>query len=519
MRHLVEYSNFDKQSPSYETPISQLLEFVINSDQSTPLKKLLTAKYSVDGKYILIENKTFRLSDGNEVDIPVNEEAWTLSDTLHTITDVASGVADFIVPGSGAIVDIANCLSYFIEGSFKTNETEKWSLWIMGLITGGMALMPGPMQALGVGIKNAIKTGAKITNKAMLKAIKFIYSNIGWLLKKIKELLPQWLKNKLVSTTVGKWGKRLETVVNEIVAKAEEKLAKIVGESVGEEGVELATTGVATRLLIPATSKLAKETTSQVSKLAVVTAKSTLDSKVGLMILNKMGINQSTKLSIGGASHNFKYIADDIIELGYANVVAGSTATRMTIMQWLNKFVFKSAQRKMMVDDKTIVVPIILKFLLNVFRPDGTVDVEKVKKQPPIPINQTEEDLAYLNKVIAKEQGPGQYTVNQDVAIIQRGLVKLGYDLGRFKSVLDSKVKDGSDGRYGPKTKASLVQFQNDINIDPKFKGTMNIATAKAISKALKEKGDADAKSISDKIDSILKRELPGQGISLQPKK
>ena len=117
----------------------QLLEMFASTSQCPqvidrvlrPLEKLKQCKFTPDGKYVVYEGKAYNTTNGEEV--PINE-SWTLSDILHTGADVLSMGLDFVIPGSGAVVDTLNALSYIIEAQFKSNE-EKDSLDLMAAIT------------------------------------------------------------------------------------------------------------------------------------------------------------------------------------------------------------------------------------------------------------------------------------------------------------------------------------------------------------------------------------------------
>ena len=117
----------------------QLLELFANTTQYPqvidkvlrPLEKLKECKFTPDGKYVVYRGKAYKTANGEEV--PINE-SWTLSDILHTGADVLSVGLDFVIPGSGAVVDTLNALSYIIEAQFKSNE-EKDSLYLMAAIT------------------------------------------------------------------------------------------------------------------------------------------------------------------------------------------------------------------------------------------------------------------------------------------------------------------------------------------------------------------------------------------------
>ena len=108
----------------------------IVKDEVRPLQKLLECKYTPDGKYIMYENKIYSCQTGEEVPIM---EGWSISDILHTGADLLSAGMDFVIPGSGAIVDALNALSYIIEAQFKPAE-ERDSLYTMAAITFAFAI-------------------------------------------------------------------------------------------------------------------------------------------------------------------------------------------------------------------------------------------------------------------------------------------------------------------------------------------------------------------------------------------
>lgn len=68
----------------------------------------------------------------NQDAYPLNEE-W-ISDALHLIGDVAAAAADMVVPGSGAVIDVANLLAYLVEASLTTDQNEKTKLSISAVI-------------------------------------------------------------------------------------------------------------------------------------------------------------------------------------------------------------------------------------------------------------------------------------------------------------------------------------------------------------------------------------------------
>lgn len=81
--------------------------------------------------------------------LPIEE--GLLSDILHGIGDVSAAVADVVVPGSGAVIDFINMLSYFAEAHFSNDSLEKTKLIISGFIQAFAIL--DPINAITVGLK------------------------------------------------------------------------------------------------------------------------------------------------------------------------------------------------------------------------------------------------------------------------------------------------------------------------------------------------------------------------------
>ena len=79
---------------------------------------------------------------------PINEGfldsigVTNLSDVLHLVGDVAAGVADVVVPGSGAVLDFINMMSYFIQASLSNVDADKLKYILSGLIQAFMLFDP-----------------------------------------------------------------------------------------------------------------------------------------------------------------------------------------------------------------------------------------------------------------------------------------------------------------------------------------------------------------------------------------
>jgi hypothetical protein len=200
-----------------------------------PLEKLKKCLFTSDGKYVVYEGKAYNAINGNEV--PINEE-WTLSDILHTGADVLSMGLDFVIPGSGAVVDVLNALSYIIEAQFKS-AAEKDSLYLMAAITFAFVVLPGPLQAIATPLKRAVKTGAGFASKAVVKGLKIIGGILDTLLLKLPSKINAALKSPLAKNILGKYAGKISGFFKSFSERIKSILGKLTGKT-GKEGVEKA---------------------------------------------------------------------------------------------------------------------------------------------------------------------------------------------------------------------------------------------------------------------------------------
>ena len=200
-----------------------------------PLEKLKKCLFTSDGKYVVYEGKAYNAINGNEV--PINEE-WTLSDILHTGADVLSMGMDFVIPGSGAVVDVLNALSYIIEAQFKS-AAEKDSLYLMAAITFAFVVLPGPLQAIATPLKRAVKTGAGFASKAVVKGLKIIGGILDTLLLKLPSKINAALKSPLAKNILGKYAGKISGFFKSFSERIKSILGKLTGKT-GKEGVEKA---------------------------------------------------------------------------------------------------------------------------------------------------------------------------------------------------------------------------------------------------------------------------------------
>jgi hypothetical protein len=199
---------------------------LLSEDIKRPLQKLMECKFTTDGKYVIYEGKAFLISNGEQV--PINEE-WSLSDILHTGADILSMGLDFVIPGSGAVVDVLNAVSYIIEGQFK-GEKERDSLYLMAVITFGFVLLPGPLQAIAIPLKRAIKTGAGMTSKVVIDGLKIIGDSLNTLLVGIPSQVNSALKSPLAKNIMGKWSTKISGFIDNFTTRIKQLLSKLTNK-------------------------------------------------------------------------------------------------------------------------------------------------------------------------------------------------------------------------------------------------------------------------------------------------
>lgn len=204
---------------------------IIRKDNIRPIEKLSECKVTNDGQYVIFDNQAYSCITGEKV--PINE-AWTLSDILHTGADIASIGMDFVIPGSGAVIDVLNAISYIIEGQFKPNK-EKDSLYLMALITFAFVLLPGPLQAISVPLKKAIKNGVGLNSKVVVDGIKIINNSLNNLLNRIPLQVSNALKSPLAKKIIGKWKNKISGFISNFTKRIKELLSSLpfnVGSSI-----------------------------------------------------------------------------------------------------------------------------------------------------------------------------------------------------------------------------------------------------------------------------------------------
>jgi hypothetical protein len=144
-----------------------------------------------------------------------------VSDTLHFITDLVAIGSDLVAPGSGAVVDIVNAISYFIESQYLEEDVEKSIAIVAGLVTLGSIALMGPLEALSVEAKVLL---AKIREGVVKSATPAAISLARSAAKKLIPLLTNITK---ISASIG------DTIVNLVVKAADSRVGKWASSKFG----------------------------------------------------------------------------------------------------------------------------------------------------------------------------------------------------------------------------------------------------------------------------------------------
>jgi hypothetical protein len=148
-------------------------------------------------------------------------EAWTASDILHTIGDVVSAASDCVWPGSGAVVDIIQAITYFLESANTENYVESASSAIAGIVSVASLALVGPMQAIATEAKGLLKivkegvskgaskvqiSAAKSASTKLVKFLQGLVSSASSISAKIVSLVKDAAETKLGSWVIQKFG-------------------------------------------------------------------------------------------------------------------------------------------------------------------------------------------------------------------------------------------------------------------------------------------------------------------------
>jgi hypothetical protein len=156
-----------------------------------------------------------------ESDNQTLNEDWSTSDILHTVGDVVSAASDCIWPGSGAVVDIVQAITYFLESANTEDYVESSSSAIAGIVSLASLALVGPMQMLAVEAKGLLKvvrdgvskgasklqiSAAKTASTKLIKFLKGIVSSASTIATKISGLVTGAAETKLGSWVIQKFG-------------------------------------------------------------------------------------------------------------------------------------------------------------------------------------------------------------------------------------------------------------------------------------------------------------------------
>jgi hypothetical protein len=142
-------------------------------------------------------------------------EDWDLGDWAHLTADVVSAVADSVVPGSGAIIDLIHSISYWIQAELTQSPIEKMSLDLQGIVTLGSVVAISAFQAASVAFKleikavlDAFKKGANPTAINLAKKAAAGAMSHGQIILKNITDVAKWVGSqlaKLKDSTLGGW--------------------------------------------------------------------------------------------------------------------------------------------------------------------------------------------------------------------------------------------------------------------------------------------------------------------------
>jgi hypothetical protein len=445
--------------------------------EKSPLQQLIECQFTSDGRYVVFEGKGYSCETGQEV--PINE-SWSLSDILHAGADILSAGMDFVIPGSGAVIDLLNSASYFIEAQFKPDNEERDSLYIMGFVTLAFAVLPGPLQAVSVPLKRFLQGGVKKATPAVLKALNVLGKYVPEILKKFPEYIKRAFNTPLGKKTLGK---NKDKIVSSFKS-ASDRIIKLFNKMTGRPD----------KIIKKGVQSGAKNV---LSKGGANTMKSHFSKEIpkiinGSKLLKKLGfvsgkpyryINKQGK----GVTAVIQKIEGDKVFVKF-----GKGAVNQVPM---NDFVKNTIGEPWGRRGYTTAVPLFIKRYSNFLLTNGEgIDETKLDKYEDLDFNQTsKESLDFLSEEVANYQGETeQYTVENNVTLVQNALILLGYLLPKY----------GADGKFGPETIDQLKKFQTDNKLTTSL-GKIDRYTTKKLSELLKSKNLPNSVDLQNKLNTI----------------
>lgn len=370
---------------------------------------------------------------------------------------------DIAFPGTGAIVDILNTISYLIEAQFTAPEKRN-QLYLMAGITFAFVILPGPLQAAAIPLKRWLKSGAVLRSASgvIKNTLEFIGSKIGWIITEIPKWIKKALNSKLGNKLLGKFGKKIGSAVTAFTARLKSIFEVITGKlgkakssiktsvSTGKEAIKStiksgAKTAITT--ILPATSvNLLKKA---FAKKAVQKAAPEITERA----LRKLGL-------VPGQSYRYITLQGKATTATITKVEGGKVFVHFgqgigapavkNVSNFLENVVAAPWGRR----GYTTAVPLFIKRFADMLDPNGDLSPEQIDKLAGLdPAQTSAESLAFLQEEVGSYEGDtGNYTVDQDVTDAQTALSKLGYTLA-------------IDGKFGPETRGELIKFQNSSGL------------------------------------------------------
>jgi hypothetical protein len=445
----------------------------------------------------MYENKIYSCQTGEEVPIM---EGWSISDILHTGADLLSAGMDFIIPGSGAIVDALNALSYIIEAQFRPAE-ERDSLYTMAAITFAFVILPGPLQAVAPVLKNAIKTGRGFASKAVLGALEIIGKNLGTILGGIKNLLQKALQSKLARNILGKHGDNISKYIQKFYDRVKTIFDGVLAKAKGTKtpGVKATADDVVKKpgLLKTTAKELGQLTLSKQLKVRLQNFFKKLPKiKSGPLFLRKLGFVPGKTYRLKGAAFKTdKIMIDNVTDSKVLVTYISKNGEKIPAEMSIEKFTKDAIGAPWSRRGYSVAVPFFVKRTADLLNSDGSdINYDILNSIPDANPDQTSaESLAFMGEEVAEFEGDtGAYTIQGNVKTFQDGLQLLGYKLARF----------GADGKFGAETQEQLKKFQTDNGLTTSI-GKMDRLTAKKIAELLKTKNIPNSQEIQNQLNKI----------------
>ena len=388
MKHIQAYDAFVLES--------------IGGTEHRPLAKILECKFTPDLKHLMLDG-IFYSSETGEI-VPLNEW-WSLSDILHAGADVLSAVVDFVIPGSGAIVDALNALSYVIEAQF-VDEEKRGMLYLMAAITFAFVILPGPLQAVSIPLKRFIKSGAKAASPLIKKALGIVASILPKILRDLPNLINNALKSKLASALLGKFAGKIGAAIKQFGESVLKTFNKVMGlPDMAKTAGKIAAVKVAVKTVLDsaAVSMLKKFFSSKVKvKLAKETSEKALK-KLGFVpgkayrYINKSGKGVTAK--IVGSGVDGKTL---LVKFGNK---AGLSPTSVPVSTFVRQTIGAPWGRR----GYTVAAPLLVKQFASMMNSAGEIDPALIEQIPPLdPDLVSKETMAYYLDEVPEYDGAGE---------------------------------------------------------------------------------------------------------------